>query len=150
MSSKILSDGKILHSIDWNKAKNETEAKDKTHTIKDITYIQFWTTLKTKNWIILTSIKTRCPIAMVKHSKKVKLNIMHMTVNFLGLFFRTGKIFFGLTRSSCLSVRMTDNFSASFGKSERLCWIRKSKKDRQHNGQKKQDKQRSTKHYTSN
>ena len=40
-----------------------------------------------------------------------------MTVNFLGLFFRTGKIFFGLTRSSCLSVRMTDNFSASFGKS---------------------------------
>jgi hypothetical protein len=38
MSSKILSDGKILHSIDWNKAKNETEAKDKTHTIKDITY----------------------------------------------------------------------------------------------------------------
>ena len=42
---------------------------------------------------------------------------MHMTVNFLGLFFRTGKIFFGLTRSSCLSVRMTDNFSASFGKS---------------------------------
>jgi hypothetical protein len=42
---------------------------------------------------------------------------MHMTVNFLGLFFRTGKIFFGLTRSSCLSVRMTDNFSANFGKS---------------------------------
>jgi hypothetical protein len=44
----------------------------------------------------------RCPIAyntMVKHSKKVKLNIMHMTVNFLGLFFQTGKIFFGLTRS---------------------------------------------------
>ena len=54
---------------------------------------------------------------MVKHSKKAKLNIMHMTVNFWGLFFRTGKIFFGLTRSSCLSVRMTDNFSASFGKS---------------------------------
>jgi hypothetical protein len=26
--------------------------------------------------------------------------------------------------------------------------IRKSKKDRQHNGQKKKDKQRSTKHYT--
>ena len=106
MSSKILSDGKILHSIDWNKAENETKAKDKTHTIKDITYIQFWTTLKTKNWIILTSMKTRgeirCPIAyntMVKHSKKVKLNIMHMTVNFLGLFFQTGKIFFGLTRS---------------------------------------------------
>jgi hypothetical protein len=42
---------------------------------------------------------------------------MHMTVNFWGLFFRTGKIFFGLTWSSCLSVRMTDNFSASFGKS---------------------------------
>ena len=42
---------------------------------------------------------------------------MHVTVNFWGLFFRTGKIFFGLTRSSCLSVRMTDNFSASFGKS---------------------------------
>jgi hypothetical protein len=42
---------------------------------------------------------------------------MHVTVNFLGLFFRTGKIFFGLTRFSCLSVRMTDNFSASFGKS---------------------------------
>ena len=55
---------------------------------------------------------------MVKHSKKAKLNIMHMTVNYRGLFFRTGKIFFGLTRSSCLSVRMTDNFSASFGKSE--------------------------------
>jgi hypothetical protein len=54
---------------------------------------------------------------MVKHSKKAKLNIMHMTVNFLGLFFRTGKIFFCLTRSSCLSVRTTDNFSASFGKS---------------------------------
>ena len=43
-----------------------------------------------------------------------------MTVNFLGLFFRTGKIFFGLTRSSCLSVRMTDNFSASFGKSAQV------------------------------
>ena len=43
---------------------------------------------------------------------------MHVTVNFLGLFFRTGKIFFGLTRFSCLSVRMTDNFSASFGKSD--------------------------------
>ena len=42
---------------------------------------------------------------------------MHVTVNFLGLFFRTGKIFFGLTRFSCPSVRMTDNFSASFGKS---------------------------------
>jgi len=42
---------------------------------------------------------------------------MHVTVNFLGLFFRTGKVFFGLTRFSCLSVRMTDNFSASFGKS---------------------------------
>ena len=42
---------------------------------------------------------------------------MHATVNFLGLFIRTGKIFFGLTRFSCLSVRMTDNFSASFGKS---------------------------------
>jgi hypothetical protein len=24
---------------------------------------------------------------MVKHSKKAKLNIMHMTVNFLGFFF---------------------------------------------------------------
>ena len=60
----------------------------------------------------------RCPIAntMVKHSKKAKLNIMHMT-EFLGLFFRTGKIFFGLTKSSCLSVRITDNFSANFGKS---------------------------------
>ena len=32
---------------------------------------------------------------------------MHVTVNFFGLFFRTGKIFFGLTRFSCLSVRMT-------------------------------------------
>jgi hypothetical protein len=42
---------------------------------------------------------------------------MHVTVNFWGFFFRTGKIFFGLTRFSCLSVRMTDNFSASFGKS---------------------------------
>ena len=28
--------------------------------------------------------------------------------------------------------------------------IRKSKKDRQYNGQKKKDKQRSTKHYTEN
>jgi hypothetical protein len=95
------------------------------HQIQPVprTCIQFLTTLKTKNWITLTSIKTRgeirCPIAntMVKHSKKTKLNIMHMTMNFLGLFFRAGKIFFGLTRSSCLSVRMTDNFSASFGKS---------------------------------
>ena len=43
-----------------------------------------------------------------------------MWLNFLGLFFRTGKIFFGLTRFSCLSVRMTDNFSASFGKSARV------------------------------
>jgi hypothetical protein len=58
---------------------------------------------------------------MVKHYKKAKLNIKHMTVNFLGIFFRTSKIFFGLTRSSCLSVRMTDNFSASFGKSD-LKW----------------------------
>jgi hypothetical protein len=58
--------------------------------------------------------KTSC---QVNHSKKAKLNIMHVTVNFLGLFFRTGKIFFGLTRFSCLSVRMTDNFSASFEKS---------------------------------
>ena len=86
--------------------------------------IQFWTTLKTKNWITLTSIKTRgeirCPIAntMVKHTKKAKQNIMHMIVNFWGLFFRTDKIFFGVTRSSCLSVRMTDKFSASFGKSD--------------------------------
>ena len=77
----------------------------------------------TENWITLTSIKTRgeisYPIAntRVNHSKKAKLNIMHVTVNFLELFFRTGKIFFGLTRFSCLSVRMTDNFSASFGKS---------------------------------
>jgi hypothetical protein len=55
----------------------------------------------------------------VNHSKKAKLNIMHVTVNFLRLFFRTGKIFFGLTRFSCLSVRMTDNFLASFGKSDR-------------------------------
>ena len=56
--------------------------------------------------------KIRCPIAntRVNHSKKAKLNIMHVTVNFLGFFF-------GLTRFSCLSVRMTDNFSASFGKS---------------------------------
>jgi hypothetical protein len=96
----------------------------KRHNI--VIYIQFLTTLKTKNWITLTSIKTRgeirCPIAntRVKHSKKAKLNIMHMTVNFWGFFFRTGKIFFGLTRSSCLSVRMTDNFSASFGKSVTL------------------------------
>ena len=94
-------------------------------TIKDITYIQFWTTLKTENWITLTSIKTRGEIrhpivnTRVNHSKKAKLNIMHVTVNFLGLFCRTGKIFVGLTRCSCLSVRMTDNFSASFGKSER-------------------------------
>jgi hypothetical protein len=41
-----------------------------------------------------------------------------VTVNFLGLFFRTGKIFFGLTRFSCLSVRMTDNFSANFRMSD--------------------------------
>ena len=77
----------------------------------------------TENWITLTSIKTRGEIrrpivnTRVNHSKKAKLNIMHVTVNFLGLFFRTSKIFFGLTRFSCLSVRMTDNFSASFGKS---------------------------------
>ena len=42
---------------------------------------------------------------------------MHVTVNFWGFFFWTDKIFFGLTRFSCLSVRMTDNFSANFGKS---------------------------------
>ena len=61
----------------------------------------------------------RCTIAntRVNHAKKAKLNIIHATVNFLGLFIRTGKIFFGLTRFSCPSVRMTDNFSASFGKS---------------------------------
>ena len=88
---------------------------------------KFWTTLKTENWITLTSIKTRgeirCPIAntRVNHPKKAKLNIMHVTVNFLGLFFGTGKIFFGPTRFSCLSVRMTDNFLASFGKSELNC-----------------------------
>jgi len=59
---------------------------------------QFWTTLKTKNWITLTSIKTRargeirCPIAntMVKHSKKAKLNIMHI---FWGFFFGPANIF---------------------------------------------------------
>jgi hypothetical protein len=56
--------------------------------------------------------------AVKKNCAERKLNIMHVTVNFLGLFFRTGKIFFGLTRFSCLSVRMTDNFSASFGKPE--------------------------------
>ena len=64
------------------------------------------------------------PIAntRVNHSKKAKLNIMHVT-EFLGLFFRTGKIFFGLTRFSCLSVRMTDNFSASFGKSVMMMFV---------------------------
>ena len=63
------------------------------------------------------NIKGGLVLFLVKHSKKAKLNIMHMTVNFLGFFFRTSKIFFSPTRSSCLSVRMTDNFSASFGKS---------------------------------
>ena len=45
MSSKILSDGKKL-AFDWLRQGQEwTEAKDKTHTIKDITYtifIQHW------------------------------------------------------------------------------------------------------------
>jgi hypothetical protein len=100
-----------------------SKQQNSRHTIKDITYTILNITLKTENWITLTSIKTRgeirCPIAntRVNHSKKAKLNIMHVTVNFLGLFVRTGKIFFGLTRFSCLSVRMTDNFSTSFGKS---------------------------------
>jgi hypothetical protein len=51
------------------------------------------------------------------HDESTSINIMTL-INILGLFFRTGKIFFGLTRFSCLSVRMTDNFSASFGKSD--------------------------------
>jgi hypothetical protein len=38
MSSEILSDGKKL-AFDWLRQGQEwTEAKDKTHTIKDITY----------------------------------------------------------------------------------------------------------------
>jgi hypothetical protein len=106
-----------------------SKQQNSRHTIKDITY----TILNnTENLITLTSIKTRgeirCPIAntRVNHSKKAKLNIMHVTVNFLGLFFRTGKIFFGLTRFSCLSVRMTDNFLASFGKSSLLKKMKES------------------------
>jgi hypothetical protein len=70
--------------------------KLETHTIKDITYKIL---NNTENWITLTSIKTRgeirCPIAntRVNHSKKAKLNIMHVTVNFLGLFFGPAKYF---------------------------------------------------------
>ena len=100
-----------------------SKQQNSRHNIKDKTY----TILNnTENWITLTSIKTRgeirCPIAntRVNHCKKAKLNIMHVTVIFLGLFFQTGKIFFGLTRFSCLSVRMIDNFSASFGKSAQV------------------------------
>ena len=64
---------------------------------------------------------------MVKHSKKAKLNIMHMTVKFWGLFFRTGKIFFGLTRSSCLSVRMTDNFQQVSGSLKQTKYLNKTR-----------------------
>ena len=71
------------------------------HQIQPVprTCIQFLTTLKTKKWITLTSIKTRgeirCPIAntMVKHSKKAKLNIIHITMNFWGFFFGPAKYF---------------------------------------------------------
>jgi hypothetical protein len=55
---------------------------------RDITY----TILNnTENWKLNYLI--RCPIAntRVNHSKKAKLNIMHVTVNFLGHFFRSGK-----------------------------------------------------------
>ena len=116
----ILANGTTSFIQPWIYSTRSSKQQNSRHTIKDITY----TILNnTENWITLTSIKTRgeirCPIAntRVNHSKKAKLNIMHVTVNFLGLFFRTGKIFFGLTRFSCLSIRMTDNFSASFGKS---------------------------------
>ena len=40
------------------------------------------------------------------------------------------------------------NWCAPEGMSNEAIGNRKSKKDRQHNGQKKKDKQRSTKHYT--
>ena len=80
-----------------------SKQQNSRHNIKDKTY----TILNnTENWITLTSIKTRgeirCTIAntRVNHSKKAKLNIMHVTVNFLGLFFsdrqnifRSDKIF---------------------------------------------------------
>ena len=79
-----------------------SKQQNSRHTIKDITY----TILNnTENWITLTSIKTRgiirCPIAntRVNHSKKAKLNIMHVT-EFFGTFFsdrqnifRSDKIF---------------------------------------------------------
>ena len=71
-----------------------SKQQNSRHTIKDITY----TILNyTENWITLTSIKTRgdirCPIAntRVNNSKKAKLNIMHVTVNLLGLFFGPAK-----------------------------------------------------------
>ena len=93
MSSKILSDGKktCIRLIETRSRMNWGQRQD-THYKRHNIY-NFYTTLKTKNWITLTSIKTRgeirCPIAntMVKHTKKAKLNIMHMTVNFLELFF---------------------------------------------------------------
>jgi hypothetical protein len=93
MSSKILSDGKktCIRLIKTRSRMNWGQRQD-THYKRHNIY-NFYTTLKTKNWITLTSIKTRgeirCPIAntMVKHTKKAKLNIMHMTVNFLELFF---------------------------------------------------------------
>ena len=106
-----------LYIVQGHQNNKTRDTHYKRHNIYN--FEQHW---KLKIELLLTSMKTRgeirCPIAntRVKHSKKAKQN-MHMTVNFLGLFFRTGKIFFGLTRSSCLSVRMTDNFSASFGKS---------------------------------
>ena len=42
------------------------------------------------------------------------------------------------------SIQMYEEFEDT----KRVIRIRNSKKDRQHNGQKKKDKQRSTKHYT--
>jgi hypothetical protein len=109
MSSKILSDGKktCIRLIKTRSRMNWGQRQD-THYKRHNIY-NFYTTLKTKNWITLTSIKTRgeirCPIAntMVKHTKKAKLNIMHMTVNFWAFFsdrqniFRSDKIFMSVS-----------------------------------------------------
>ena len=80
-----------------------SKQQNSRHTIKDITY----TILNnTENWITLTSIKTRgkirCPIAntRVNHSKKAKLNIMHVTVTFFSdrqNIFRSDKIFMSVS-----------------------------------------------------
>jgi len=46
------------------------------------------------------------------------------------------------------TILKTEPFEEEFEDTKGIIRIRKSKKDRQHNGQKKKDKQRSTKHYT--